>query len=113
MISATFLFTKKQYDDDFHRLDGLIEAGVASHPEFRGKDSWTNEEKGLTCVVYYFDTRAGLEALRTMAVHREAKAGTPNGTPATTWSSPRWWNRTVTGPSITRRRTISTANCQP
>jgi len=75
MISATFLFTKKQYDDDFHRLDGLIEAGVASHPEFRGKDSWTNEEKGLTCVVYYFDTRAGLEALRTMAVHREAKAG--------------------------------------
>jgi len=74
MISATFLFTKKQYDTEFHRLDGLIDAGVASHPEFKGKDSWTNEEKGLQCVVYYFETRAGLEALRSMAVHREAKA---------------------------------------
>ena len=36
--------------------------------------AWTNEQKGLRCVVYYFATRAGLEALRTMAVHREAKS---------------------------------------
>ena len=74
MISATFLFTKKQYDTEFDRLDGLIEAGVAANPEFRGKDSWTDEGKGLRCVVYYFETRAGLESLRSMAAHREAKS---------------------------------------
>lgn len=74
MISATFLFTKKQYDAEFHRLDAMIEAGVAVHPEFRGKDSWENRDKGLLGVVYYFDTKAGLEALRSIPAHREAKA---------------------------------------
>jgi hypothetical protein len=74
MLSATFLFTKKQYDDEFNRLDGLIDAAVKANPEYRGKDSWDNAEKGLRCVVYYFETRAGLDALRSLAVHREAKA---------------------------------------
>jgi heme-degrading monooxygenase HmoA len=73
MISATFIFTKKQYDEEFDLLDGRIAAAVEANPEYRGKESWTNDEKGQRCVVYYFETRAGLEALRTMAVHKQAK----------------------------------------
>ena len=74
MVSATFIFTKKQYDAEFERLDALVEAALEANPEYRGKDSWTNDDKGQRCVVYYFATRSGLESLSRLSAHREAKA---------------------------------------
>ena len=74
MISATFIFAKKQYDAEFERLDAQIEAAATSHSEYRGKDSWVNTDKGLRAVVYYYESRAGLAALKNIAAHREAKA---------------------------------------
>ena len=75
MISATFIFQKKDYDDEFYRLDGAIEEANLRNPEFLGKDSWVNPEKGLSCAVYYYQSMAGLVDLKNIAVHREAKAG--------------------------------------
>jgi hypothetical protein len=75
MISATFIFQKKDYDDEFLRLDAVIEEANLRNPQFLGKDSWANPEKGLSCVVYYYQSMAGLVDLKNIAAHKEAKAG--------------------------------------
>lgn len=73
MVSATFIFRRKQYDDEFNRLDASIEESNAKNPEFLGKDRWKNTEKNLHCVVYYFKSMAGVTDLRGIAAHKEAK----------------------------------------
>jgi hypothetical protein len=74
MISATFIFKQRSSDEEFLRLDTAIEEFVIAHPEYKGKDVWENSEKSLSAVVYYFSTRAGLEALRSFSLHQEAKS---------------------------------------
>ena len=36
MYSATFIFAKKQFDDEFHRLDQTIAAAAKSLPGYLG-----------------------------------------------------------------------------
>ncbi len=74
MISVTFIFKQSHSDAEFQRLDHLIEAQVFSHSEYKGKDSWSNDATGLQAVVYYFETLKGLEMLRSLPDHKEAKS---------------------------------------
>ena len=74
MISATFIFQKKQYDEEFFRLDSSIEEANQRNPEYLGKDSWENREKNLLCVVYYYKSMDGVSDLRNVASHKTAKA---------------------------------------
>ena len=74
MISATFIFRAKDYDEEFFRLDGTVEAANLANPEYLGKDSWANAEKDLRCVVYYYRSMAGVTDLRAIAAHRQAKS---------------------------------------
>lgn len=74
MISATFIFKQKKSDTEFETLDSSIESYVERHPEYLGKDSWVNVEKGTMAVVYYFKTYLGLESLRTFSDHTLAKS---------------------------------------
>ncbi|TGL25041.1 hypothetical protein EHQ47_03635 [Leptospira bourretii] len=74
MISATFIFKQKESDSEFEALDRSIESFVENHPEYLGKDSWVNLEKGIMAVVYYFKTNLGLDSLKNFSNHQLAKS---------------------------------------
>jgi heme-degrading monooxygenase HmoA len=76
--SSTFIFAKKQFDDEFHRLDGLIAAAAKGTPGYLGEEAWENTATGLVSNVYYWSS---LEALRTLMEHPshvQAKAAHAN-----------------------------------
>ena len=47
MYSSTFIFAKKQFDDEFHRLDQAIVEIARNIKGYVGEESWQNTETGL------------------------------------------------------------------
>jgi heme-degrading monooxygenase HmoA len=78
MYSATFIFAKKQFDDEFHRLDQTIAAAAKSLPGYLGEETWENPGNGLVSNVYYWDSLDSLQALIRHPVHQQAKAAQAN-----------------------------------
>ena len=74
MYSSTFIFAKKQFDDDFHRLDQAIAQTARSIPGHAGKETWENPATGLISNVYYWESMAALESLMRNPQHLQAKA---------------------------------------
>ena len=74
MYYSTFIFAKKQFDDEFHRLDEAIAAAVKEIPGYLGEESWENEQTGLHSEVYYGETLDALKTLVGLTEHRVAKA---------------------------------------
>ncbi|MGE8321297.1 MAG: antibiotic biosynthesis monooxygenase family protein [Comamonas sp.] len=72
MYSSTFIFAKKQYDDDFHCLDQAIAEVARLIPGYLGEEAW--EGAGLVSNVYYWDSLEALQALMQHPRHLEAKA---------------------------------------
>lgn len=73
MYTATFIFSARQFDDDFHRLDQQIAAIAKALPGYRGEEAWENPQTGLVSTVYYWDTLEDLQRLVHHPLHREAK----------------------------------------
>ena len=73
MFSATFIFAKKQYDDQFHTLDAIIADVAKSIPGYMGEENWESAATGLVSNVYYWDTLASLQLLMQHPSHLEAK----------------------------------------
>ena len=74
MYTATFIFEKRQFDEDFHRLDGAIEAMARTTAGYLGMETWEDPKSGRVSNVYYWETEAGLEQLMRDPGHQEAKA---------------------------------------
>jgi heme-degrading monooxygenase HmoA len=74
MYSSTFIYTKKQFDDDFHRLDQAIADMAKAIPGYLGEESWENPQTGQVCNVYYWDSLESLQALTRNPEHLQAKA---------------------------------------
>ena len=74
MYSATFIFSKKNFDADFHRLDQEIASAAKSLPGYIGEESWENPRTGLVSNVYYWETLECLQQLVHHPVHMEAKS---------------------------------------
>ncbi|WFC70620.1 antibiotic biosynthesis monooxygenase [Achromobacter denitrificans] len=74
MYSATFIFAKKQFDDEFHRLDQIIAEAARALPGYLGEEAWEDTGRGLFCNVYYWESLDALDALIRHPAHREAKA---------------------------------------
>jgi heme-degrading monooxygenase HmoA len=74
MYSATFIFAKGNWDDEFHRLDEEIAKVAKSTPGYLGEESWENTNTGLVCNVYYWQSMEGLEQLMSHPAHLEAKS---------------------------------------
>lgn len=74
MISATFIFDKKQFDDAFYRLDNAIAEIARNCAGYLGEDSWENAETGRFANVYYWESMEALQALMLHPKHLEAKA---------------------------------------
>ena len=73
MYSSTFIFAKRQYDDEFYRLDEAIAEAAKSIPGYIGEESWENQATGLVSNVYYWDSLEALQMLMKHPKHIEAK----------------------------------------
>lgn len=73
MICAQFIFTPGTYDEDFHRLDGQIEAFARSLPGFVRVENWQSADGATLNAVYYFEDSASLAQLARFPQHLEAK----------------------------------------
>jgi heme-degrading monooxygenase HmoA len=72
-ICVQFIFRPGTYDQEFHRLDGEIDAYARSLPGFHHTETWHSED-GLVNAIYYFTDRKALAMLARYPQHREAKA---------------------------------------
>jgi heme-degrading monooxygenase HmoA len=73
VYSATFVFDKKQFDDEFHRLDALIAAAAKQTAGYLGEEAWEDPRSGRICNIYYWETEEGMMALMNNPYHLEAK----------------------------------------
>jgi len=78
MYSSTFIFAKKQYDDEFYRLDQAIAEAAKEIPGYLGEEAWENPTTGLLSNVYYWETLEALQSLVQHPRHLEAKAAQSN-----------------------------------
>ncbi|CAB3918120.1 hypothetical protein LMG3412_05127 [Achromobacter deleyi] len=74
IYTATFIFAKKQFDEDFHRLDQAIAQAARSMPGYLGEEAWEDAARGLYANVYYWESLDALDALIRHPVHQQAKA---------------------------------------
>lgn len=74
MYSATFIFDKKQYDEEFYKLDDAIAKIAKQSVGYLGEEAWENPETGRISNVYYWETMDGLHELIKHPKHLEAKA---------------------------------------
>jgi heme-degrading monooxygenase HmoA len=75
MYISTFIFAKKQFDDEFHMLDQAIAAAAKAIPGYLGEETWENLATGLISNVYYWDSMDALKTLMNDPTHLLAKAG--------------------------------------
>jgi heme-degrading monooxygenase HmoA len=78
MFSSTFIFAKKQYDDEFHRLDRIIAEAAKKIPGYIGEEAWENTSTGLISNVYYWESLESLQKLVQHPAHIEAKRAQSN-----------------------------------
>ena len=76
--SSTFIFAKKQFDDEFHRLDAVIASAARDIPGYLGEESWENPATGLVSNVYYWSSLEAMRALMDHPAHLQAKAAQAN-----------------------------------
>ena len=75
MYTSTFIFSKKEFDDEFHALDQAISAAAKAIPGYLGEEAWENPSNGLVSNVYYWKTLEALHVLMKDPSHLLAKAG--------------------------------------
>ena len=76
--SSTFIFAKKQFDDEFHRLDQEIAHAAKNLPGYLGEEAWENPATGVVSNVYYWSSLEALQALMSHPTHLKAKAAQAN-----------------------------------
>ncbi len=74
MYSSTFIFLKKQFDDEFYELDKAIADAAKSIPGYLGEESWENPDNGYISNVYYWESLEALRILMEHPKHLQAKA---------------------------------------
>ena len=73
MFSATFTWEPGDYDDEFHRLNAIIDDIARSSPGFAGSEAWRSADGRKNCVTYYWASLDMLEAFSRHPAHCEAK----------------------------------------
>ena len=60
MITSTFTFAKRQYDETYHQLDEAIASAARSVTGHVADESWENPATGQVSDVYCWDTMDAL-----------------------------------------------------
>ncbi|MGP2471184.1 antibiotic biosynthesis monooxygenase family protein [Yersinia sp. 2540 StPb PI] len=74
LFLSSFIFEKKEYDDEFYILDKGIEDYTTSIPGFIGMESYTDATSGRIINNYYWQSRSAMESLITHIAHTRAKS---------------------------------------
>ncbi|MCU6434228.1 DUF4188 domain-containing protein [Undibacterium sp. Jales W-56] len=73
MYSASFIYEAKGFDDEYHRLDQLIEEVAQSLPGFLGAEVWRSPDGKKNNAIYYWADLDTLKAFSAHPRHMEAK----------------------------------------
>ena len=73
MFSAAFIFRPGTYDDEFHRLNKLIDAAAQATDGFLGTESWRSFDGKTVNATYYWESLDALREFSGNANHLEAK----------------------------------------
>ncbi len=73
MYSAAFIFRPGTYDDEFHRLNGLIDEAANSNPGFIGAENWKSADGKTLNATYYWKSLEDLKKFSQHPRHLEAK----------------------------------------
>ena len=73
MFSATFTFSKGDFNSAFFALDAEIAQIARSIPGYLGEETWENPSNGLVSNVYYWESMDALQALVKHPSHIAAK----------------------------------------
>ena len=74
MYTSTFIFLKKQFDEEFYQLDNAIAEAAKTIPGYLGEESWENPDTGYVANVYYWESLDALRELIQHPKHLQAKA---------------------------------------
>ena len=73
MFSAAFIFRPGSYDDEFHRLNNLIDAAAKETDGFLGTETWRSFDGKTLNATYYWETQEALKEFSGNRNHLEAK----------------------------------------
>lgn len=73
MYSASFIWEPGSYDEEFHRLNQLIDRLAQSLPGYLGVEVWHSADGRRKNATYYWDSLDTLKAFSVDPVHQEAK----------------------------------------
>ena len=73
MYSAAFMFKPGSYDDEFHRLNDLIDAAAKSTEGYLGAETWKSPDGVIFNAIYYWETLDALRVFSNHPTHLEAK----------------------------------------
>lgn len=73
LYTARFTFAPGEYDDEYHRLNGLIDRAAEENPGFLEKESWVSPDNAKRSVLYYWSSMEALKAFSKHPHHVEAK----------------------------------------
>ena len=73
MFSAAFIFKPGTYDDDFHRLNDLIDTAANNTEGYLGAETWHSADGKTLNATYYWETLEALKQFSRDPNHLEAK----------------------------------------
>jgi heme-degrading monooxygenase HmoA len=73
MYIAAFIYAPGEYDEEFHRLNAIIDAVAKASPGFVAVESWQSSTDGRRNATYYWRDLETLKAFSTHPAHQEAK----------------------------------------
>ena len=73
MYSAAFIFKPGTYDDEFHRLNDLIDAAANATEGYLGAETWKSPDGEMFNAIYYWETLEALQKFSRHPTHLEAK----------------------------------------
>lgn len=73
MLAVAFIFVDGELDEEFFRLDGLIEQAAKQTDGFIGKETWVEPDGQRRNSTYYWRDDAALNAFSKNELHLEAK----------------------------------------
>jgi len=73
MYSAAFIFKPGTYDDEFHRLNDLIDAAANATEGYLGAETWKSPDGKMFNAIYYWETLEALQEFSRHPTHLEAK----------------------------------------
>lgn len=73
MLSVSFIFEPKSYDDNFYALDELIQQAADATEGYLGREAWQSGDGTRRNSTYYWRDESSLKSFSTHPKHLEAK----------------------------------------